>query len=107
MRVELDVFSGRPNPVWQLDAHAAAALPALHDALPAGADWQEPPALGYRGFLYAIRSDACRAYHGAVHTPHATLADPRREVERFLVTRLPGDWAALVPMIEASLRPEE
>ena len=107
MRVELDVFSGRPNPVWQLDAQAAAALTALHDALIAGAGWREPPALGYRGFLYAIRADDCRAYHGAVRTPHAILADPRQTIERFLIARLPRDWVGLVPMIEDTLRPRE
>ncbi|NIJ65615.1 hypothetical protein FHR20_002577 [Sphingomonas leidyi] len=107
MRVELDVFSGRPNPVWQLDAQAAAALVALHDVLAAGTAWEAPPALGYRGFLYTIRSDGCRAYHGAVRTAQTILADPGYSIERFLIARLPHDWIGLVPMIEGMLRPRE
>lgn len=107
MRVELDVFSGRPNPVWQLDAQTAAALSALHDALATGTVWEEPPALGYRGFLYTIRSDGCRAYHGAVRAARTILADPGYGIEHFLIARLPHDWISLVPMIESALRPRE
>jgi hypothetical protein len=53
--VELDVFSGRPNPHWTTAADQIAPL------LP-GADVRlltspaEPPGLGYRGFLLTIAS---------------------------------------------------
>jgi hypothetical protein len=55
--VELDIFSGGPNPMWRLsDADAAALLRELEE-LP-----EAPPAaiadnLGYRGFVVHIRHD--------------------------------------------------
>ncbi len=50
MRVELDIFSGRPNPAWELSSQEAAALAELLTELPRAG---QPPAeggLGYRGF---------------------------------------------------------
>ena len=65
MRVELDMFSGRPNPVWQLDAVAEQELLELERALqPAGRLANEPPALGYRGFAYGNGSDTRRLFDG-------------------------------------------
>lgn len=46
--VTLLLFSGRPDPTWELTADEAAALgPALQAAVPAS----ESSILGYRGFL--------------------------------------------------------
>ena len=61
VRVELDVFSGRPNPSWVLDTADAADLIAKverltrveADAAPGAA----PRTLGYRGFT-VFRDDA-------------------------------------------------
>ncbi|SHE67960.1 hypothetical protein [Streptoalloteichus hindustanus] len=53
MRVELDAFSGRPNPVWEATAPESAELLSLLRRLRTSADPVEPPGLGYRGFLLA------------------------------------------------------
>lgn len=51
MHVELDVFSGRPNPTWALATEQADELARLHAALPAtDARTSLPDGLGYRGF---------------------------------------------------------
>jgi hypothetical protein len=48
--VELDVFSGRPNPRWTLPAELADTLRTeLAERLPA--EPQTAPGLGYRGFV--------------------------------------------------------
>lgn len=49
MQVEIDLFSGRPNPVWDLTAAEVPALRARLEALPAGAPAALPNRLGYRG----------------------------------------------------------
>jgi hypothetical protein len=48
--VELDIFSGRPNPHWTISADQIAPLLPEVDA-PQLATSGEPPGLGYRGFL--------------------------------------------------------
>jgi hypothetical protein len=53
--VELDVFSGRPNPQWTTAADQIAPLLPGADARPLAAP-AEPPGLGYRGFLLTISS---------------------------------------------------
>lgn len=105
MRVELDVFSGRPNPVWQLDARAAVALTALHGALAAGAHGRAPPDLGYRGFAYAVRGVPCRAYGGVVQTPSSVLADSGMTIERFLLAQLPENWSGLAAIVAEQMTP--
>lgn len=110
MTVELDAFSGRPNPVWELDAQHAAALTALHQGLAeqgavgAATGAVEPPALGYRGFVYRVGAEACRAYRGMVRTPRAMFSDPGSAIERFLIASLPAEWEDLEPMMQSELR---
>jgi hypothetical protein len=49
--VELDVFSGRPNPQWPLSSEEAEDLLARIGRLaPDGGRRELPAALGYRGF---------------------------------------------------------
>lgn len=48
--VELDIFSGRPNPQWTVSASELAPLLPNPEARPIAAA-SEPPGLGYRGFL--------------------------------------------------------
>lgn len=51
MMVEMDVFSGRPNPTWSLsEEQVVELLKAFHDLPPADKFSQET-GLGYRGFL--------------------------------------------------------
>jgi hypothetical protein len=53
VEVEVDIFSGRPNPTWTLDADSAHRLATLTSHLtpaPAGTAPGDP-GLGFRGFL--------------------------------------------------------
>ena len=51
VRVQLDVFSGRVNPEWQLNASEDAAVRSRLRDLPSAAAAPEVAQLGYRGFL--------------------------------------------------------
>ncbi len=51
MTVELDVFSGRPNPTWTLSPEETAALAALLKDLPRSDTPAGEGGLGYRGFI--------------------------------------------------------
>jgi len=50
VRVELDVFSGRPNPTWPLTPPQVQKLMSMLGRLSLGGR-QEPGGLGWRGFL--------------------------------------------------------
>jgi hypothetical protein len=50
MTVELDVYSGRPNPTWTLSADEAVEITGLLENLPSAAAAGEE-GLGYRGFV--------------------------------------------------------
>jgi hypothetical protein len=51
--VEVDVFSGVPNPKWTLDADSAARLATIASHLTPAPDGTAPsdPGLGFRGFV--------------------------------------------------------
>ena len=93
--VELDIFSGQPNPTWHLSAVQNARLTAMLKALPATSAAVLPDVLGYRGFIVCqtdpvtTRRTCVRVYSGTV-SPHegsgATWrADPEQRVEHFLL----------------------
>ena len=102
VRVELDVFSGRPNPVWMLDEDGGVELRRRIDLLPhCDAPWEQAPALGYRGFCFTLAEARCRVFHTILQvsdTQH--LSDPSRTVETFLIGTLPPKWADLRERIE-------
>ena len=107
MLVELDVFSGRPNPRWELDEPASRGLRRLEAALsPATHAPPEPPGLGYRGFVYSDAAGRSRAYGGHVRTATLVLADPASSIERFLLARMPQELAPLRSLVERALEGE-
>ena len=61
MRIELDIFSGRPNPSWVLSTEEAAELVARVRALPQGGSQQTR--LGYRGFVVHRPDSYGRSWH--------------------------------------------
>jgi hypothetical protein len=94
MRVEADLFSGRPNPVWTLDAAEEGEVARLLRTLRPGGPSPRPPGLGYRGMMLRGLSAALpgcaelRLFHGAgvaeCDGEHRTFTDPDRAVERWL-----------------------
>jgi hypothetical protein len=78
------LFSGRPDPVWTVDAAIASRILArwpelspTHDPAPV------PPALGYRGsFLRNPEGHEWRAFGGIVETDHGGARDARRDDAR-------------------------
>jgi hypothetical protein len=58
MRVQLDVFSGRPNPSWDLTPEEAAEFRRLFRTLPESGPVGAPPGgLGYRGIIVTETED--------------------------------------------------
>jgi hypothetical protein len=102
--IELDIFSGRPNPRWQLDGRAEQTLRQLHQHL-----WQirshppEPPGLGYRGFTYTLDGTTWRAYKGWVVSPDQAMMDRGHTVERLLLEQLPAEYTEIRPRVLAEL----
>jgi len=66
MEIELDAFSGRPNPTWTASPDRAASMSRDLSSQPDAPAQPEPGHLGYRGFI--IRQGALRArvYDGHV-----------------------------------------
>ena len=112
MRVEADLFSGRPNPAWTLDAARADVLADLLRALPSDpvAAGSPPDHLGYRGIVvYEVHSvlpgcDTLRVHGGRAYAECTdglrTFADAGRTVERWLAdtgrSHLDPDLYALI-----------
>jgi hypothetical protein len=107
MLVELDVFSGRPNPRWELDEQSSQQLRQLEARLTSTSQTAvEPPGLGYRGFVHSDGGGQVRAYRGLVRTPREVLADPSFSVEKFLLDRLPAEYAEMRARIAEELTPK-
>jgi hypothetical protein len=104
MLVELDIFSGRPNPRWELDEPASREVRRRASGLtPATAQLPEPPGLGYRGFVYADPAGPARVYRGYLQVAGRVLADPTFEIERLLLEHLPPELATLRPVVAREL----
>lgn len=104
--VELDIFSGRPNPRWEIDGVAAGELRLVQSTLQATDQAApEPPGLGYRGFRYADGARTWRAFGGFVATAGSVLADPGRRVERYLLDHLPAPFQDLRGLVAGELGP--
>ena len=72
MEVELDIFSGRPNPSWQLSPERAAELAAKLQGLSEKTQPAQDPGLGYRGFTLRDGSRTVRIFQGRVTTQSQT-----------------------------------
>jgi hypothetical protein len=101
--VELDVFSGRPNPTWQLTGPEAAELRAIltdPTRVPLEPTAVPPPSgrLGYRGFVLddpdralaganriEVGEGFIRAVDRASDRTLAVYADVDRALERWLI----------------------
>lgn len=98
--VVLGIYSGRPDPSWDLSPAQTAELARRIDALPIAVGGPPEGGLGYHGFTIVLRvaGEADRtlvAYRGTVTPPGteappgtgapAYLDDPERSIERFLL----------------------
>jgi hypothetical protein len=94
-RIEIDVFSGRPNPAWDLGPEQARALAQLvqmpHERIAA------PPAadgLGFRGFVVTFHNggvERLRVMGSVVDDGHGAFRDADRRIEAFILTAMPTD----------------
>src|SRR5687768_11087580 len=66
MEIELDAFSGRPNPKWVASPERATSVSHALSSLPDAAARPEPDHLGYRGFVIRQRGMHARVYGGHV-----------------------------------------
>lgn len=66
MRVEIDVFSGLPNPTWKLAAADAEDISSSLKSLSRADTRVSIPALGFRGFLLHRDGESIRVYRGHV-----------------------------------------
>lgn len=102
--VELDIFSGRPNPRWELSLPDVRSLRSLQRFLrPASSAPFEPPGLGYRGFGYELDGSVWQAYRGFVIGKGLVLAVPGSRIERLLLASTPAEFGELVARIRASV----
>ncbi|WP_157043166.1 hypothetical protein [Rhodopseudomonas palustris] len=97
-QVEIDVFSGRPNPRFELDDGKAARLKSLLERPRRPFSGDPPdPGLGFRGFV--VELDAAESYRvvGGI-VIHGTMAfvDPQRDVHDYIVANLPPEMKALL-----------
>jgi hypothetical protein len=85
VEVELDVFSGRPNPRWRLSTEQIDRVRGqLRELAPISglvpADLQGPPGLGYRGFMIAnLGQDREIPRQFRVYGSVATVLEPDKE----------------------------
>jgi hypothetical protein len=92
VRVEVDMFSGRPNPQWEATEDEAARITASFEVLSDAAD--EPAIhdrLGYRGFVITcadgqtVRVQGTAVVVGAEPASRHAKSDPDRVLERTLL----------------------
>ena len=67
MEIELDVFSGRPNPRWVASPERAASISRGLSSLRDAPARPEPDHLGYRGFVIRQSGLRARVYGSYVH----------------------------------------
>jgi hypothetical protein len=94
MRVELDIFSGRPNPSWELSAEEATELAKRLIPLSKAEEHSEEGGLGYRGFLISNPEAVAgipsqiRVYQGAITISNNGIEQAYKDlngIERWLI----------------------
>lgn len=108
--VEADLYSGRPNPSWPLAPEEASQLVRRVDGLAPAAPVEPPGRLGYRGLRFRLYAGDREIASGESFDGHLRfqdaagprhLADPGREVERWLLATGRGK---LEPQVYETLR---
>ena len=105
--VELDLFSGRPNPVWTLSNADTTELERRLSALPKTSAKTLFDGLGYRGLIVRRSKEAtAHVQNGVValasHESSTYLEDSQRALERWLIaTGKSAIGAEIYKMVEA------
>jgi hypothetical protein len=90
LKVELDVFSGRPNPSWELSREEMTKFESIVQSARPGTGEIELPGLGYRGFVVHGGTDL-RIFQGALLKDEIsrevaeTIGKPNVDLERWLL----------------------
>lgn len=90
--IELDAFSGRPNPTWNLSQSQCTEIEQQIDQLPKTKELlPSPPGLGYRGVIIHYQNqqgvrESIRFYRGTVRSQRLQLQDPDRLLEKRLLS---------------------
>lgn len=87
MRAELDLFSGRPNPSWELSAEEIAELVKRLETLPEAKEGTIRDRLGYRGIVLTARADDLVGFTSLVVSAGVVLARGSDGSERLFVDR--------------------
>ncbi|GAC1658875.1 MAG: hypothetical protein NVS4B13_02560 [Candidatus Elarobacter sp.] len=93
VEVELDIFSGLPNPTWLLTNAQADGFVKQLSALPPTSAKEPSGNLGYRGFVVHVTQAAdtqvARIQKGTVYLPrggaYVCASDEDRKLERWLL----------------------
>lgn len=90
VEVEIDIFSGMPNPSWTLTETDAVTFLSKFNELHETEEKSLANNLGYRGFIIRIRQGLYQELHiqnGVVSVVNANkfLIDPNRSLERWLL----------------------
>lgn len=113
VEVELDIFSGMPNPTWVLTDADADSFVKLLAAVPPGPATELSGNLGYRGFIVQVTQGA--ATH-SIHVQAGTVQiskgatkahakDVNRELERWLLrTGKPHLKTEIFQVVEREIR---
>lgn len=99
--VELDIFSGRPNPSWRLgEREQATLLQLIGDLPPASERGADPPGLGYRGLIVRLGEQVLRAFGSTIEWNGGLYRDQNRTVEKLLLESMaPELRAQFAPML--------
>jgi hypothetical protein len=79
VEVELDAFSGRPNPKWMLSEEKASRVLEKIESLPEIKDAPHPPDLGFRGFVLRVGGQSIRVFGGCVVVQSAGMVKVYRD----------------------------
>lgn len=103
--VEIDIFSGRPNPRFPVRGEEAKRLLDILDSSRRPMPTPPPEAgLGFRGFLVHVnRSDPAtyRVMGDVLENAGSVFSDPDEEVQAYIVSIAP---AALQPLMRPFLK---
>ena len=94
VEVELDIFSGRPNPSWTLSKEETSQLLGMLNELPVSEAHPEADGLGYRGFVVSFKDSQGQPARARIHEGTVTrseggstryFADKDRKLEHWLL----------------------